>query len=142
MTSGTDPVNNQNYGQNNSPYGGAPQQQGYQPPNNYNQNYNQPQPYSPQPIIINSQPNNNVIVANDPFKFKTASVLATCPSCKMSSNTNVTTSLSVSNLLCYLCCDPLIWLIYQLVRGKDINCCDATHHCPSCGGFIANYYAC
>jgi hypothetical protein len=128
MTQGTDPVNNNN------------QNYGYQPPNNnFNQGYQQT---SPQPIIINSQPQTNVIVANDPYKFKTSSVLATCPSCKIASNTNVTTSLSVGNLLCYICCDPLIWLIYQLVRGKDINCCDATHHCPSCGGFIANYQSC
>ena len=122
------------------PQGGyQPQPQGgyqpaYQPPVSNNNNV--------VPIIINSQGNNNVVVANDPFKFKTSSVLATCPSCRVSSNTNVSTSLSVSNLVCYLCCDPIIWILYQVLRGKDINCCDATHHCSGCGGFIANYQAC
>lgn len=94
------------------------------------------------PIIINTGGGNQGIVSNDPFKFKTSSVLATCPSCRVSSNTNVTTSCSIKNTLCYICCDPIIWLIYQLVRGKDINCCDATHHCSGCGGFIANYQSC
>lgn len=93
------------------------------------------------PIIINTGGNQGMIT-NDPFKFKTSSVLATCPSCRVSSNTNVITSFSIKNTLCCICFDPVIWIIYQLCRGKDLNCCDATHHCSGCGGFIANYQAC
>ena len=139
-----------------------PQPQMYQPPQptypGQNQGYSQPQqqPYPGQhyapptqnntnvtPIIINNQgQGNNVIVRNDPFKFKTESVLATCPSCKVSSNTNVITNFSFSNYMCYFCFGWLFWLIYQLARSKDINCCDATHHCSGCGSFIANYEAC
>lgn len=161
MSGGYDAGNQQQGGYNQGGYQGQPQgyqgqpQGGYQPqPQGYNPGYqgninNQPS-YQPPvtnnnnvtPIIINSQSNNNVVVANDPFKFKTSSVLATCPSCRVSANTNVSTSLSISNLVCYICCDPLVWVLYQLIRGKDINCCDATHHCSGCGGFIANYQSC
>ncbi len=118
----------------------APQQGGYQPQQG---GYQPPQHHTNvTPIIINNQGQNNVVVTNDPFKFKTSSVLATCPACKVSANTNVTTSLSISNLCCYLWCDPLVWVIYQLVRAKDLNCCDAAHHCSACGNFISNYAAC
>ena len=106
----------------------AQQQGGYHPPQNNT---------TVTPIIINNQGQNNVIVTNDPFKFKTSSVLATCPACKVSANTNVTTSLSISNLFCYLCCDIVIWAIYQCARGKDLNCCDATHHCSASGVLLA-----
>ncbi len=131
-----------------APQGGS-QQPNYQQPQYQQPQYQQPQ-YQPPvnnttvtPIIISTnQPTTNVVVSNDPFKFKTNSVLATCPSCRVSANTNVTTSISISNLCCYLCFDPLIWVIYQLVRGKDLICCDATHHCSGCGGFISNYQAC
>lgn len=130
MTSGTDPTNNQQYGQN----------QGYQPPNN--NNYQPQQNYSPQPVVINSQPQNNVIIANDPNMYRTSSVLATCPACKITSNTRVETSCSCSNVLCCLFTDPIIWLIFQAVRGKDINCCDARHTCSSCGSLMGTYNAC
>ena len=133
-TQGYDPFAqpNQNQGYNNNQ---GYNQGGYQPPQTNNNN-------NVTPIIINNQQGQVGGVANDPFKFKTSSVLATCPSCRVSSSTNVSTSLSIGNVCCYIWCDPLIWLVYQLLRGKDINCCDATHHCPSCGGFIANYQAC
>lgn len=119
-------------------------QGGYDPFQNQNKAYNPPvNNTNVNPIIItNNQPATTVVVSNDPFKFKTNSVLATCPSCKTSSNTNVTTSISISNLCCYIFCDPIVWVIYQLVRGKDLVCCDATHNCSGCGGFIASYQAC
>ncbi len=105
----------------------------------------QPQAYNPpvnntnvNPIIVT----NNQSTTNDPFNFKTSSVLATCPSCKISANTNVTTNISIPNLLCCICFDPVVWIIYQLVRGKDLVCCDATHNCSGCGGFISSYQAC
>lgn len=95
-----------------------------------------------QPIVINSQQPQNVIINVNTNLYRTKSVFVTCPNCKVSGNTRVETSCSVSNTLCYICFDPLIWLIFQLVRSKDINCCNATHYCGSCGGFMATYNAC
>lgn len=127
----TYPGQYQGYTQPQQPYPG----QHYAPPAQNNTNVT--------PIIINNQgQGNNVIIRNDPFKFKTESVLATCPSCKVSSNTNVITNFSFGNYMCYWCFGPLIWIIYQVSRNKDINCCDATHHCSGCGSFIANYESC
>ena len=142
--------NNQQFvpNNNNNNQGGY-SQFGYSQNTNQNQNmgYQPPQNNvvtNTTPIIINNQGINNGpgFVFNDPNKFKTYSVTASCPSCKITSTTKITTSINCANLCCYICCDPLIWIIYQLVRGKDINCCDATHHCASCGGYIANYTSC
>lgn len=74
--------------------------------------------------------------------FKTTSILATCDSCKTTANTTVNTKFSIVNYLLYCIADPLVWLIYMLVKGKDLNCCDATHTCSGCGSLIATYSAC
>jgi len=148
-------------GYQNQPFQQGPPQPNYQPPPQQYyqpppQQYYQPPPqqtYQPPPVISN---NNNItpiiinnqtgrtgpVVYNDPSKFRTESVLATCPSCRVSSSTNVHTTVSISNVCCCLCFCPVVFIIYNLVRGKDILCCDATHYCASCGAFLANYQAC
>ena len=97
--------------------------------------YNPPVVISTPTVHVSGSDSNNTI-------FKSSSVMATCPSCKTSANTTVTTKANILNILLYCCADPLIWLIVQLVRGKDLNCCDATHTCSGCGSLIANYAAC
>ena len=144
MSSGYDPQNNQNNNNNfnnNNNYNNNP---GYN--NNTGGDYQRPNnninPVST-PIIVNNQsPDIRMVIVNNAGNFKTSSITATCPTCKLTAPTKVTTTLSCSNLLCYICFDPLIWIIYQLVRQKDINCCDATHNCPSCGGYVASYNSC
>lgn len=96
--------------------------------------------YNP-PVVI-STPTVHVSGDSSNTIFKSSSVMATCPSCKTSANTTVTTKANILNVLVYCFADPLLWLIIQLVRGKDINCCDATHTCAGCGSLIANYSAC
>lgn len=147
-------------GYQNQPFQPSPPQPNYQPPP---QQFNQPPPqqyyqppqqnYQPSPAVNN---NNNItpiiinnqtgrtgpVVYNDPSKFRVESVLATCPSCRVSSSTNVHTTVSISNVCCCLCFGPIVLIIYNLIRGKDILCCDATHYCSSCGAFLANYQAC
>ncbi len=74
--------------------------------------------------------------------FKTSTVMADCPSCKTSATTTVNTKFNIANILLYVFADPIIWAIFQLVKGKDLNCCDATHTCSGCGTLLANYSAC
>lgn len=153
MNQGYDPnYNNNNY--NNQNYNPGPNynnNQGYNPGPNYNNNqgYNPPNyssnVVSTTPIIVNNQTSprdNTTVVVNNAGKYKTSSIVATCPTCRTTGPTSVTTSFSCSNYCCYLCFDPIIYVIYQLVRGKDIICCDATHNCPNCGAYIASYSAC
>ncbi len=87
-------------------------------------------------------PATTTVIVQDHEIFKTNSVLATCPSCKTSANTSVTTNFSIMNYLLYCFTTPLVWIIFQLIRKKDLNCCDATHTCSGCGSLIANYTAC
>jgi len=65
-----------------------------------------------------------------------------CPYCK-----NVTASIaektcSTKNVLCCVFFGALVWLGYQAVKGKDINCYDADHYCVKCRKKIGTYNAC
>jgi hypothetical protein len=65
-----------------------------------------------------------------------------CPYCKQQSMTRVEKNCSFKNVLCGVLLHPMIWLVYQAVRGKDINCYDADHYCSKCGNKLAEYKAC
>ena len=91
-------------------------------------------PIQNQPIIVNQIP---VI----PIKFTTAPMAITCPFCRNNITTIVTTNFNWLNcLFCCFFCE--IWLIVQLVQGKDLNCTDATHRCPQCNQIVGQYSAC
>lgn len=65
-----------------------------------------------------------------------------CPYCKQPSMTRVEKNCSFKNVLCGVLLHPMVWLVYQAVRGKDINCYDADHYCSKCGNKMAEYKAC
>ena len=74
--------------------------------------------------------------------LRSTSQFITCISCGHSGLTAVERTTSCSNVFCCLCTSPVIWLIYQAYRVKDINCCDASHNCTKCGKSIGTYKAC
>lgn len=73
--------------------------------------------------------------------YRSHSVLAVCNSCNKAVPTMVSTKCSFLSYLCY-CCYLEYWCIYQMYKRKDMNCCDATHHCSSCKQPLGNYQAC
>ena len=81
-------------------------------------------------------------MSNDNTVFKSNPIMTTCPSCKTTASTTATRQANVLNLLCCLFTTPVSWAIFQVIRGKDFNCCDATHTCSGCGSLIANYSSC
>lgn len=93
-------------------------------------------------VSNNQNTDTKVIVEQDNKMFKTTPVVATCPSCKQTGATTVTTSFSWCNYCCYFLTTPLTWIIYQCCRGKAYSCNDAVHHCFSCGAQVYRYEAC
>ena len=121
-----------------------PMQPGMQPVyQNTQPGYNPPmtQPLIPgqQPVVINQvQP----IVVGAMMPLRSHSVTVMCPFCKTTVNTNAAQECSCLNFCCCFFTSPLLWIIYQAARGKDINCCDANHTCPKCGAQLGRYEAC
>ena len=118
-------------------------QNNYQNNNNYPVPVNNPIPYqnqNEQPIIVNQViPQIVHVVA---FKFGTSPVSITCQFCRVPITTIVHKSFNFcSCLLCY-CTGLLVWICVQLLRGKELNCCDAQHTCPNCGQILGIYSAC
>ena len=75
-------------------------------------------------------------------EFKTNPLLATCPSCHFQGLTQVELSFNFKNYGCYVFFTPILWLIHQLYKEKDLNCNDSLHFCSSCGSQIGTYEAC
>ena len=101
----------------------------------------QPYPNQPmyQPPIANQQ--QPIVVYQQPLNLKTSPANVVCPYCRNQVVTLVETNFNCLN--CLFCCWFVeLWLIIELVRGKDLNCTDAVHKCPSCGQVIGNYSAC
>ena len=94
------------------------------------------------PPNSNTTNNNEVLVNQQQDVLKSKSVIAICPSCKISSDTNAERSCSFGSCVCYLITTPVFWIIFQAIRGKDINCYDASHKCKHCGNYIGYYKAC
>ena len=92
-----------------------------------------------QPPVVNQQ--QPVVVYQQPLILKTSPASIVCPHCNNQITTVVETNCNCLNCcFCwFFCC---IWLIVELVNGKDLNCQDATHKCPSCGCVIGSYSAC
>ena len=102
-----------------------------------NPNPNQPF-YQPPPIVNQQQP---IVIYQQPLNLKTSPTNVTCPYCRNQVVTLVETNFNCLN--CLFCCWAFyLWIIVELVRGKDLNCTDATHKCPSCGKVIGYYSSC
>ena len=99
---------------------------------------------SPYEVGSPEQVNVNVTVSTN-FKpqdmFRSHSVLNNCGSCGKVGPTNIDVHCSFSNYLCY-CFFSNCWFCFNSIRRKDINCCDATHYCSSCGAQVGQYNAC
>jgi hypothetical protein len=117
-------------------------------PQNNQHNYQPPQQQS-QPIITQTQPiivHNQIVKPNElagmQATLKSSPQFVSCPFCHHQGLTNTRTSCSVLNCLCCICATPLCWLLFQVIRGKDINCKDADHFCVRCGNKLSSYSAC
>jgi hypothetical protein len=96
-----------------------------------------------QPIIpVNNQVLPNQPIFRNPFEFKTLPVLCTCPNCKNNVTTIVQTNFNWPNCCCCFWTGLIWWIIFQLIRNKELNCDDAVHICPVCNFQIGNYTAC
>ena len=135
-------------GMNPAPYGqpgyGQP---GYGQPGYGQPGYGQPaggQPHmrGPQqtPVTNQAQPQVVNVVAGQ--KFGTVPLSITCQFCKNPVTTTVNKTCSCC--ACCLCWSTglLIWICIQSCRGKEINCWDAVHICPSCGQQLGTYTSC
>ena len=94
-------------------------------------------PINPQIQITssNNQITNSVIFRSTPQQV-------TCIHCGYTGLTNTITSFNIANFICCWVTDPICWLCFQLCRGKDISCNDATHYCRRCNHIVGNYTAC
>jgi hypothetical protein len=65
-----------------------------------------------------------------------------CPNCNNVAATKIEEKCNIPNVFCGLCFGLVVWLVYQIARGKDINCYDAVHTCGRCGVKLNEYSAC
>ena len=95
-----------------------------------------------QPVVASNQVNPNPVIVRNPQDFKCTPIVCTCPNCKNTVTTIVTTNFNVANCCCCFLTNILFWILFQCLRDKDISCNDATHICPHCQYVIFNYSAC
>jgi hypothetical protein len=120
------------------------QQSEYVPPSQYS---NIPST----PLIQNSVPAMNrnqhstpstQDIQNLQSALKSVSNFVTCPYCKNQAITRTEKKCSTANAICCVFTLLLPWALFQVCRGKDLNCYDANHFCTRCGNTLANYHAC
>lgn len=122
------------------------------PDNNYNTNnhvgptnypnYNVQPTTAPLLVVTNQIQPNVAEVANLSVSLRSNPQFVSCPYCRNQGMTRVEQTVSCCNVLCCFFTAVGCWLIYQAVRGKDINCCDADHYCIRCGNKLGTYEAC
>ena len=95
-----------------------------------------------QPIVSNQVLPSNVQVNPNLIVLKSNPQFITCPQCGYSGITRTVNNFNIANCLCCFFTDPVCWLLFQVCRGKDISCFDATHFCASCNAVLGNYSAC
>jgi len=85
---------------------------------------------------------NNVSVIQNSNLFRSSAIVAMCPTCHTSAMTVTDMEFNWNNYWCYFLTTPVLWIPFQLFRGKDVNCNNAKHYCSKCSALIANYDAC
>ena len=95
-----------------------------------------------QPVVASNQVIPNTIIIRNPQDFKISPIVCTCPNCRNTVTTIVSTNFNVLNCLCCFCTTLVCWIVFQCIRDKEISCDDATHICPHCQYVIFNYSAC
>jgi hypothetical protein len=104
------------------------------PANNYNSNAS--------PLMNNQTVPNTAEIDNLQNSLRSNPQFVSCPYCRNQGMTRVDKYASCLNVACCLFTAVAPWLIFQAVRGKDINCCNADHFCVRCGNKLGSYYAC
>ena len=95
-----------------------------------------------QPVVATNQVNPTMVLVRNPQDFRCTPIVCVCPNCKNTVTTIVTTNFNWLNCLCCFWSGLFFWIIFQIVRNKDISCNDAIHVCPHCQYVIFNYNAC
>ena len=106
-------------------------------------------------IYGNNQPNNEIQfgITNNQIQNNTYEMLAlstvlkskpqfvVCHFCHSVCPTRTEKKLSFFNtLFCVL--SPQLWIAYQVLKDKDLNCYDTQHYCLKCNANLGNYSAC
>lgn len=94
------------------------------------------------PIVLNQTSLDEVEKNNLRMSLKSNAQFVTCPYCKHQSVTRADQTCSAGSVLCCVAFGGMMWLLFQALRKKDINCYDAEHFCIRCGNNLANYKAC
>lgn len=100
-------------------------------------------------VNLVNQVNNQLLIQNlnehdeDYMKIiKSNSIIIQCPECRYRSNTTTSSTLNLLNFTFCLFCSFFVWVPFQLINNKDLNCCDVKHTCSNCGFCYGKYYAC
>jgi len=125
----------------NPPLQNIPQPQSNMAPAPQQPNMYQPVSYV-QPVVATNQVNPTMVLVRNPQDFRCTPIVCVCPNCKNTVTTIVTTNFNWLNCLCCFWSGLFFWIIFQIVRNKDISCNDAIHVCPHCQYVIFNYNAC
>ena len=121
------------------------QQMGYNQPMLSNQPIISDQPIlSNQPIVSNQiLPSENPIpVSSSPPNLKSNPQMITCPHCGHVGLTRTVNNFNIPNFICCWLTSPILWVLFQVLREKDISCVDAVHYCERCNAAIGTYSAC
>ncbi len=114
---------------------------------NLNQGYVPPTQYMTEQVVISAPVNPPILVQNGPTviienQLRSVPVFINCPQCRNAGLTRVSESCDCCNLCCCLLTSPLAWVLFQLIRGKDLNCLDTQHFCQACSANVGSYSAC
>ena len=95
-----------------------------------------------QQFVVTNQMQAQIVNIVPSVTFGTKPISITCQFCKNLITTQVEKSCNCCS--CLLCCWTgfIFWVCIQACRNKEINCCDATHRCPSCGQLLGSYTSC
>ncbi len=84
----------------------------------------------------------NIILVDSFQKFKVSPTLTVCSSCKIHVITEVEKKLNVKNLLLGLSVGPILYMLFQKLRDKEISFMNAKHFCSKCKKELYQYEAC
>lgn len=80
---------------------------------------------------------NNLMLA-----LRTKSQTVRCPYCEKTGDTQVEKKCNTGNVLCAVFTSPVVWVFFQMCRGKDYNCTNAVHTCQHCQKILGDYKTC
>lgn len=93
------------------------------------------------PTTNQTQPTNGLNSIAIAKVLRSTSQFVLCPFCSEFVPTRAERSCSCASTCCFLC-GFIPYLCFQVLREKDINCCNANHYCPNCNAIVHQYRAC